>query len=120
LIRLDVKEENEKTIVYLEGNATIEHTEEIQQQLLERMKNASHIELSMNNVEKVDVAFLQIVEALCKSAVKQEKQLSLSQDSLTPVVQNAIYTAGFFRQKRCLLDHEKPCLLNQSLQEGVQ
>lgn len=113
MFRLEKTKKNRKAVITLTGNATIEHAEEIKDELKTLLEGSKELELDLRALEKADISFLQLLESLCKTCVSSEKTLSVSEDHFPEVLDTIIATAGFFKQKQCLLNPDSPCLLNE-------
>lgn len=120
MIRLDSRQENGKTIITLEGSATIEHAEEIKQELLNQFKESDGIELDLKKIDRADISFLQLLESACKTCVSSEKAFSITNNRFPDLIEGTIISAGFFKQKQCILNPETPCRLSEITQEGEQ
>ncbi len=69
--------DNTKTQLLLEGLLVIRNAAIIKKELLSALTNSQNLELIIKDVVKVDVAFLQLLVALQKSAAIADKKIFL-------------------------------------------
>ncbi len=119
MFRLEKTKKNRKAVITLTGNATIEHAGEIKNELKTLLEGSKEVKLDLTALEKADVSFLQLLESLCKTCISSEKTLSLSENHFPDVLDTIITTAGFFKQRQCLLNPDSPCLLNE-ISKGLE
>ena len=86
--------DNSKNIqVVLEGQLVIRNAKEIKRELLLALANPLSLELIFRNVIKVDVAVLQLLIALQKSAARLQKKVSFDFET-TGYLKSIMHNSG--------------------------
>ncbi len=78
--------------VLLEGQLIIRNAAIIKEELLSALANSQNLELIFKNVTRADMAFLQLLVSLRKSAEALEKEISIdaeSSDYMKAVIRNS-------------------------------
>jgi len=98
MINLDLKQNDDGsdagTRLQIEGEMTLEHAAEIKQALLDLLAVSGALSVDCAKVDRVDLAGLQLLCSLVRSAVDQKRQLVVDVSSV-PVIQQALADAGF-------------------------
>jgi anti-anti-sigma regulatory factor len=81
------------TRLLLEGQLTIRNAHAIKRELLLALNSSQNLELVFRNMIKIDLAVLQLLIALQKSAARLEKTLSFDIE-LTDCIQSVMQNSG--------------------------
>lgn len=81
-----------QTRLLLEGLLVIRNAAILKKEFLSALNNSQNLALIIKDVAKIDIAFLQLLVALQKSAAIAEKELSFEIES--PNVKSAIENSG--------------------------
>jgi anti-anti-sigma regulatory factor len=79
--------------ILLEGQLTIKNAASIQRDLLSVLNSSQNINLVLKNVVKIDLAVLQLLLALQKSAATHNKKLSFDNE-LTGNIESVLLSSG--------------------------
>ncbi|WP_028579977.1 STAS domain-containing protein [Desulfogranum japonicum] len=99
-------------ILNLWGELTIEYAVAIKDVFVEVLAKVDRIDLFLNDVDVVDVSFLQLLCSFHRECFHQGKQLSVQgepEDSLVDI----LYSRGFGRQIGCKGDALRTCCLKK-------
>lgn len=66
--------------LFLEGQLVIRNASLLKQELLTALSNSQNLELILKNITKVDMAFIQLIIALQKTAAKDNKSVSVKME----------------------------------------
>lgn len=105
-----VKKNKNKTVLKIDGSASIEHVTELKQELAKHLSKSESMDLDLEGVTSADIAFLQLLDSLCKTALEEDKTVNVIGDSRN--LKDLYAETGFFRHKHCVFFPEKPCLLH--------
>ena len=86
----------------LEGQLVIRNAAIIKKELLSALKDSQNLELILRNVIKTDIAFLQLLVALQKSALAEKKHVAINIDdseSINLAIKNSGLQVYLFNQK---------------------
>ena len=87
-----IKNDDGSTVITLSGNLTISNSEKIQQSLIEIFKTSKNISIEINEVENIDLSFVQLIYSLSmKSKIfgKNIKITSKFNKDLRLLIENA-------------------------------
>jgi ABC-type transporter Mla MlaB component len=93
----ETSSEGNKAVISIHGEATIEHTGELQQELLKLLEDHDTFELDTDNISHVDIPFLQLLEALAASLDRTGKNLQIRSDTLSRRLRCEAAASGLFR-----------------------
>ena len=79
--------------ILLEGQLIIKNAKTIKSKLLEALSNAKNLELVFRNIIKLDLAVLQLLVALQKSAPSLEKNILFDMEP-TDYVKSVLHNSG--------------------------
>lgn len=105
-IRRDKTADGE-TIV-LTGDLTITQTQKVKAELLDALRSASSVEVRMENVRQLDVAFLQLLCSAHRTAAGANKSFAVGGERGR--FQALLKKAGFQRHIGCRENSGHPCL----------
>ena len=91
------------------GDLTIERAQELHQKLLTSLHHTTQLTITFEEVTSVDLAFLQLLCAAHRTAVRAGKTMRLDL-SRPEVLQRAVQAVGFRRVQGCALDSQGSCL----------
>ncbi len=91
---MNLKQENGKTILSLDGEITVAKASLLRDNLLQSFRQSNEIEISFDDVTSVDLSCLQILHSARRSAREKKKKLIIQADN-APVLQQAQSWAGF-------------------------
>ena len=98
-----------KMEVNLEGNLSIERSEELRQFFLGRFKDSDPLVLNLDGVESVHVSCLQILCSAHRSFWALDRSLTLK-GKIPKGFKRGLEEAGFDRERGCPLDRSQTCL----------
>ena len=93
----------------LTGDLTIEKARELHQKLLTALEQTQNLTIKFEGVTRVDLAFLQLLGAAHRTALKTDKFFRVEQDPSENLCRQ-IEEAGFRRDQGCTLDCQGSCL----------
>ena len=88
--------------IILEGQLVIKNATIIKKELLSALNDSKNLELILRNVVKADIAFLQLLVALKKSASVEKKKVNINIDDsggINLAIKNSGFSATLFNQK---------------------
>ena len=91
---MNLKQENLKAILSLDGEMTISKASLLRDKLLQSFRQSDEIEISFADVTSVDLSCLQLLHSARRSAREKKKKLIIQTDN-APVLQQAQSWAGF-------------------------
>lgn len=91
---MNLKQENGKTILSLDGEITVAKASLLRDNLLQSIRQSDEIEISFDDVTSVDISCLQLLHSASRSAREKKKKLIIQTDN-APVLQQAQSWAGF-------------------------
>ena len=99
MISLDLKhspedENGERSVLQVAGEATLEHAAELKQALLELFAATGDLSIDCAKTSRIDLAGLQLLCSACRTAIEQNRELTLEVHEL-PVFQQALTETGF-------------------------
>ena len=92
-----------KTTIILNDNLTIQKAGEIKTRFLDTINSYDEISLQFEMVEKVDLSFFQLVCALHKTAIKQNKKIEIT-GTVPEIIIMAGENLGFKKDTNCPFD----------------
>ncbi|MBF0426185.1 MAG: STAS domain-containing protein [Magnetococcales bacterium] len=90
---LNVEDSGTGTLT-LTGDLTIQHAQELKESLLEAALQSMHLNLNFKDVDRVDLAGLQLLCAAHRALLERKKGLTVV-SQVPDVLKEAIKTAGF-------------------------
>jgi anti-anti-sigma regulatory factor len=93
----ETSSEGNKAVISISGEATIEHTGELQQALLKLLETHDTLELDTEGISHIDIPFLQLLEALAISLDITGKNLEIRNNTLSHRLRSAAAASGLFR-----------------------
>ena len=99
----------DKCLLKLKGDFTIQNVGEIRSSLLEALEGSEPIEISLEEVTEMDASSLQLLCSAHRASVLGQKQLKITGELPAVAVQSAS-AAGFMRQMGCPIDVANTCL----------
>lgn len=106
-IRVEKKEN--KSVVILNGDITVEHSDLLRNALLESLEGTDLIEVDFRNATTVDLSCLQLLCSAHRTSVNAGKSIELRPDH-TEILKEAVRESGYPRYIGCTLETEKSCL----------
>jgi anti-anti-sigma factor len=104
------KEESVRTgTLQLDGELYIRRASELKKILLQAQEGVDHLILNLEGVTGADVSGLQLLCALHRTAVKENKRLTVA-GTPSPSFRQAVRGAGYERERGCPLDRDQSCL----------
>lgn len=64
--------------ITMEGDLTLQNAEQIKQNLVQALKQYQYLSLNIENVENIDLPFIQLLYALKKTVVNSGKELQIA------------------------------------------
>jgi ABC-type transporter Mla MlaB component len=98
----------EKEVV-LSGDLTLRFAGSVRNQILQALDKAEIVHILFQDVEDVDLSFIQIICASHRSVIEKNKSLVL-QDNLPAVLTQLVDESGLKGQIGCSLDIKGACL----------
>ncbi len=95
-VRID--KSTKKKNVSLSGKITIEEIAELSEKLAPLLKKGNTIRLDLEHVEKVDVAFFQLLVSLCKTAQRDGFTVEKAETRVPEHIVETGKKTGFLRQ----------------------
>ncbi len=87
-------------VLKLEGDATIEHAEQLHKALLEELQDGDHLMIDCEQVASCDFFTIQMFCSAHRTSIKWGKYLAF-QGFLSPAVKEAIRSTGFLCNSGC-------------------
>lgn len=105
-----IKEESgQACTLRLEGELGIQRASELKKILLEAQGRVKNLILNLEGVTGTDVSGLQLLCALHRTAMNEDKGLTVIGNA-SPSFRQVVKDAGFERERGCRLDHDQSCL----------
>ncbi len=102
------------SVLRLQGECTVEHSNELKAVLISEMKKSDKLILDLGEVTEVDISFLQLLCSAHISSVKMNKQFSLNRNQPQLFIK-LVNDAGYCRNMGC--EHpDKHCLWEGGIQ----
>lgn len=92
--------EDNAVVLKLEGDATVEHAEQLQQALLEGLQNSEQLLVDCAQTTSIDFYAIQLLCSAHRSSVSWQKTLTF-QGVPTDAVKQTIKNTGFQREHGC-------------------
>jgi len=96
-------------VLEMDGDLTIENVQELHQKLLTALDQIEELAITFEKVTAVDLAFVQLLCAAHRTAVKADKTLKLAGHCPEALI-TAVRELGFLRETGCILDTQGSCL----------
>lgn len=108
---MDVKKEEsgQARTLRLDGDLGIQRASELKKVLLEAQDGVKNLILNLEGVTGADVSGLQLLCALHRTVVKENKGLTVTGD-ISPSFGQAVRDAGYERERGCPRDRDQSCL----------
>ena len=95
-VKSDIK--SDKTVIQIQGKASIESAVLLKEKLLESINEASKLTFQLDKVKEIDSSFLQIIAALDNSMTEQGKEAEI-EGELSPGLLSSIRSNGYYRNR---------------------
>lgn len=99
-------------VLSLVGDLTMLEAQETKRNLLEAIEEVDILHLDLQNIEKVDVSFIQLICASHRECFLSEKTIDL-QDGVNDTMEKLLEDAGYTKQCGCYPDAKDSCLWKQ-------
>lgn len=99
----------QRTVLAISGELTILHAKALQAELLEALKGAAAVEISVGEISAIDITFPQLLCSAHRSAAVLKKEMTITgveQERFGAMLSNA----GFTRHTGCQEGTRRPCL----------
>ena len=106
----DIKREKaaDKDVLVLGGELTVTHISSVKNELQDVLRSSSSVQVRMENVQDLDVAFLQLLCAAHRTAADENKSLTIGGDM--EKFRALLKRSGFQRHIGCRENSRYPCL----------
>ncbi len=104
-----VEESDEKKILSINGELTIQNAADLKKILIESLEDTSHLTLNIENVTEIDMSCLQLLCSAHKTTINTDKGLSIH-GSPSAIFQEALNVSGYQQFSGCELDKSDSCL----------
>ncbi len=113
-MRFESTMSGDASVLRLQGECTVEHSNELKAVLISEMKKSDKLILDLGEVTEVDISFLQLLCSAHISSVKMNKQFSLNRNQPQLLIK-LVNDAGYSRNMGC--EHpDKHCLWEGGIQ----
>ena len=109
MIDFKVKQSDDKRILFINGELTIQNASELKRILIESIDNSEHVVLNLDNVTEVDLSCLQLLYSAHKTAAKSNRRFTLN-NNCPEVFKKAVKDTGYLRHFGCEYDCDIRCL----------
>lgn len=89
-----IKKDDGSNVITLSGNLTISNSKKIQQSLIEAFKPLKNISIEINEVENIDLSFIQLIYTLSVESKNFGKNINIT-SKLNEDLRLLIENAGF-------------------------
>jgi anti-anti-sigma factor len=89
-----IKNDDGSAVITLSGNLTISNSEKIQHSLIEAFKLSINISIEINEIENIDLSFIQLIYSLSKESKNFGKNINIT-SKLNEDMRLLIENAGF-------------------------
>jgi anti-anti-sigma factor len=96
-------------VLTLNGELTIEHAGELKKVMIDALKNADHVAVTVGDVKEIDLSCFQLLCSAHRTALKSNKQLTLSSRD-SKIFQRMVKDSGYARHDSCALNPSQTCL----------
>jgi len=110
---MEIKSKKEKagTRILFSGNATIDSAAQTKEKLLAVLDKSRHVIIDISGLERVGIAFLQVLVAAEKSALAAGKSIQLDTARPSKVFTEAVAKSGFYHgRKKIVGDYSYPII----------
>ena len=104
-----VDKSDDKKILSINGDLTIQNAAELQKILIECLEDTAHLTLNIENVTEIDMSCLQLLCSAHKTTLNTDKGLSID-GSPSAIFQEAVNVSGYQQFSGCELDKSNSCL----------
>lgn len=118
MFEIRVDWQNEKTIIRLKGEMTIEHASEVKEKIRGTLETGTKFEIDASEVTACDLSFFQLLCAACKLLQQTDKTIRFIEGHVPDIVTKRVGISGYFYKQGCASNPDKPCLF-APLQEEV-
>jgi anti-anti-sigma factor len=105
----EVRVEDEDVVFRARGDLTVERAREVQEALRQALRQAQHVVLDLQEVSALDLSFLQILCAACKTALAAGRTLA-HRGGNGGAFWEGVERAGYPSKWGCLREAETSCL----------
>lgn len=110
---MEIKSKKEKsgTRILFSGNATIDSAAQAKDKLLAILDKSRHVIVDIGGLERVGIAFLQVLVAAEKSALAAGKSIQIDAECPSKVFTDAVLKSGFYHgRKKAVGDYSYPII----------
>jgi anti-anti-sigma regulatory factor len=104
--------------IHLSGPVVIDVAAMVHQTFLEALDTQLAIQLDLSNVSECDASFVQLLISLCQTLNRGGRTLSLSPNTIPPILRTTLQTLGLSCRNHCV-SATTPCLLTLISQEST-
>lgn len=109
MIDFKVEQSDDKRILLINGELTIQNASELKRILMESINNSEHVVLNLENVTEMDLSSLQLLYSAHRTAAKSNRRFTLS-NNCPEVFKKAVKDTGYLRHFGCESDCDMRCL----------
>lgn len=110
-MELEIEGNKQSMRLVCRGNATVEAAAEIREVLIDSLQKTKKIIMDVEGIEKVDIAFLQLLVAAEKTAQGKKKRIEIDPASYSQPLISAAAKAGFCREQEHRSDESMQTIL---------
>ena len=96
-------------VLTLNGELTIEHAGELKKVMIDAIENFDRLTVAIGDLTEVDLTCLQLLCSAHRTALKSNKQLTLSSRD-SDIFQRLVRDSGYARHDGCFPDPSQQCL----------
>ncbi|MBN1603064.1 MAG: STAS domain-containing protein [Chitinispirillaceae bacterium] len=109
---LEIK--NQKAIVHVKGDATIDTIKTIHTVFVEAFNSGLPVSIDISDVLEADGSFIQLLRSLCYSLIiDRNYTVEFSGDELSPALKQTIMDTGFICRPECVRVDGIKCICNK-------
>jgi anti-anti-sigma regulatory factor len=106
---LEFRVEDGKAVFSPRGDLTVERADEVREALRQSLRKTQHLVLDLSEVSAVDLSFLQLLCATCKTALAEGRTLTRCGGN-REAFWDSVERAGYPSKWGCLREGETSCL----------
>jgi len=106
-----LERQGKKGVLYLSGNLTVGELKEVKDAILKALQNTDELMLNINDIESIDVAFLQMICSAHQSSQGMKKVITLSGE-IDNAYRHFVGEAGFSRESGCRIKKAGKCFFS--------
>ena len=104
-----VEESDDKKILSISGELTIQNAAELQKILIESLENTEHLTLNIEDVTEIDMSCLQLLCSAHKTTIKTDKGFSIDGNP-SEIFLEAVNVSGYQQFTGCEPDKSNSCI----------